>query len=110
MWARTLAGERVGLPRGGMAGGNLTALKLKGLTSPGRYGDGGGLWLQVRDAQHRSWLFRYTSLGKQRQMGLGPFPDVSLADARESASQCRAAVRLGTDPIEQRKLAKASVA
>ena len=82
----------------------LTALKVKALTRPGRYGDGGGLWLQVRDAEHRSWLFRYTgSGGKQRQMGLGPFPDVSLAEAREAAHRHRAAVRQNQDPIEDRE-------
>jgi integrase len=87
-------------------GGKLTALKLKALTSPGRYGDGDGLWLQVRDADHRSWLLRYTFGGKPRQMGLGPFPDMSLADAREAAREARAAVRKGLDPIEERKKAK----
>lgn len=91
-----------------MASGKLTALKLKALTRPGRYGDGAGLWLQVRDAQHRSWLFRYSIAGKPRQMGLGPFPDVPLADARETARQCRAAVRQGKDPIEERRSAKAA--
>ena len=44
--------------------GRLTAQKVKNLTSPGRYGDGDGLWLQVRDAKRRSWLFRYSSLGR----------------------------------------------
>ena len=90
-----------------MAGGKLTILKLKALTAPGRYGDGSGLWLQVRDAEHRSWLFRYISGGKHRQMGLGPFPDVSLAEAREAAHGYRAAVRQGQDPIEERRKAKA---
>jgi integrase len=91
-----------------MAGGKLTALKVKALTAPGRYGDGAGLWLQVRDAEHRSWLFRYTGSGRQRQMGLGPFPDVSLADAREAAHRCRTALRQGQDPIEGRRKAKAA--
>ena len=62
--------------------GRLTALRWKNLTEGGRYGDGDGLWLQVRDADHRSWLFRYTVGRKARQMGLGPLPDVSLAEAR----------------------------
>ena len=53
-----------------MAGEKLSALKAKSLNRPGRYGDGKGLWLQVRDAEHRSWLFRYVFAGKQRQMGL----------------------------------------
>ncbi len=39
-----------------MAANKLTALGVKRLTKPGRYGDGGGLWLQVRDAERRSWL------------------------------------------------------
>ena len=91
-----------------MAGGKLSPLKIKNLTAPGRYGDGGGLWLQVRDAQHRSWLFRYTAGRKQRQMGLGPFPDVSLAEAREAARESRGAVRRGIDPIENRKGARAA--
>jgi len=89
-------GDGAGMPR-------LTALKLKGLVKPGRYGDGGGLWLQVRDEEHRSWLFRFTAGGRQRQMGLGPFPDVGLADAREAARKCRALVREGVDPIEARR-------
>ncbi len=41
-------------------------------------------------------------------MGLGPFPDVALADAREAARQCRAAVRQGNDPIEDRRKAQAA--
>jgi integrase len=91
-----------------MAAGKLTALKVKALTKPGRYGDGAGLWLQVRDAEHRSWLFRYTGNGgKQRQMGLGPYPDVGLAEAREAAHKCRASIRQNLDPIEDRRKTKA---
>jgi hypothetical protein len=81
----------------------LNTLKMKSLTQPGRYGDGEGLWLQVRDAERRSWLFRYTLHGKARQMGLGAFPDVGLVEAREAARRCRALLREGADPIEQRR-------
>jgi integrase len=80
----------------------LSALKVRTLASPGRYGDGGNLWFQVRDADHRSWLFRYTLHGRARQMGLGPYPDVPLAEARECARTCRAQVRAGVDPIDHR--------
>ena len=90
-----------------MAGEKLSALKAKSLNRPGRYGDGKGLWLQVRDAEHRSWLFRYVFAGKQRQMGLGSFSDVSLAEAREAAQECRLLVRQGCDPIEDRRKKKA---
>jgi integrase len=85
--------------------GRLTALKIKGL-KPGRHGDGGGLWLQVRDAERRSWLFRYTLHGRAREMGLGPAGDVSLAEAREAARKCRAMLREGLDPLEQRRAAR----
>ncbi|WP_338664312.1 integrase arm-type DNA-binding domain-containing protein [Pararoseomonas sp. SCSIO 73927] len=86
--------------------GKLTALKAKALTVPGRYGDGDGLWLQVRDADRRSWLFRYTRHGRAREMGLGPFPDVGLADAREGAALCRQQLRQGQDPLEVRRAAQ----
>jgi hypothetical protein len=66
--------------------GKLNNLKAKN-AKPGRHGDGGGLWLQVRDAEHKSWLFRFTRHGKARQMGLGPFPDVTLVAAREAAQK-----------------------
>jgi integrase len=88
-----------------MPGGKLSALKVKALTAPGRHGDGAGLWLQVRDAERRSWLLRYAVGGKARQMGLGAFPQVSLAEAREAAQKARAAIRSGIDPIEARRQA-----
>jgi integrase len=86
-----------------MAVNKLTALGVKRLVHPGRHGDGGGLWLQVRSADQRSWLFRYALHGKTRQMGLGPLVDVPLAEAREAAGACRRLLREGTDPIEKRR-------
>ncbi len=64
--------------------------------------DGGGLYLQVKGGG-RSWLLRYMIDRKARYMGLGPFPDVSLADARGEAGQCRKLLRDGIDPIEARQ-------
>ncbi len=93
-----------------MAANKLTVLGVKRLTKPGRYGDGGGLWLQVRDAERRSWLFRYALHGKARQMGLGPLQDVSLAEAREAAATCRRLLREGMDPLEHRRAARAGAA
>jgi integrase len=88
--------------------GKLTALKVKSLVAPGRYGDGGGLWLQVRDGAHRSWLYRYTVAGKQRQMGLGSVGTVTLADARLAVAECRRLLQQGTDPIDSRAQRKAA--
>lgn len=83
--------------------GKLTQLRINRLGKPGRYGDGDGLWLQVRDMERRAWLFRYRRLGRARAMGLGPLTEVSLAEARDAASECRRLLRQGIDPIEQRR-------
>ena len=107
VWAEMVAGLAWAGGRG-VASGKLTALKVRSLTAPGRYGDGGGLWLQVRDAEHRSWLFRYTVSGKARQMGLGALADVPLAEARAAAAECRRQLGQNLDPIGRRAAAKAA--
>jgi integrase len=88
--------------KGSVLVGRLTALKVKSLVQPGRYGDGDGLWLQVRDAGRRSWLFRYTWHGRERQMGLGALNQISLADAREAAQAAAKLLREGKDPLGER--------
>ncbi|WP_296943849.1 Arm DNA-binding domain-containing protein [uncultured Massilia sp.] len=67
----------------------LSPLEVSKKTKPGYYGDGAGLWLQVSPTGSKSWIFRYTIAGKQREMGLGPFHAVSLAEARTKAKECR---------------------
>lgn len=67
------------------------------------YADGGGLYLQVSASGSKSWVFRYTVNGKKRDMGLGAFHAVSLAEARLEADKCRQSLRTGIDPIEARK-------
>jgi integrase len=84
----------------------LTALGVKRTVQPGRYGDGGGLWLQVRDAERRSWLFRYTLHGRAREMGLGALKDMTLAEARDAALASRKLLLSGLDPIEHRQEAR----
>lgn len=49
----------------------LSAILVKRLDKPGRYGDGGGLWLQVTPTKSKSWIYRYTLDGKAHEMGLG---------------------------------------
>jgi integrase len=74
---------------------------------PGRYGDGGGLWLQVSKTGTKAWLFRYQHAGKARAMGLGAFPDVSLVEAREQARYERQRLSQGLDPIAERHTRRA---
>jgi hypothetical protein len=78
----------------------LSAVKVAKLKTPGRYGDGLGLWLQVSQFGTKAWLFRYTRHGRARQMGLGPLHTVSLAEARERARQARQILLAGDDPLE----------
>jgi integrase len=77
----------------------LAALQLEKLTEPGLHLDGGGLYLRISTAGAKEWIFRY----KQRNMGLGSFPAVLLADARKAAAEVRDLLQIGVDPIEAGK-------
>jgi integrase len=82
---------------------SLSTLKIKKLKEPGRYADGGGLYLQISRWNTCSWIFRFERGGRERQMGLGPIDLVSLKDARERAWAARRLLLDGQDPIEARK-------
>jgi integrase len=81
----------------------LTARWVEGIKVPGRYGDGGGLWLQVTPTGTKSWLLRYMLNGRSRSMGLGPLDLISLAEARERARSARRRLLDKIDPIEARQ-------
>lgn len=84
----------------------LSSMAVKAMSPPGRYGDGGGLWLQVGPTGGKSWLFRFAMNGRARQMGVGAVDDVPLAEARQKAAECRRMVRDGLDPIDEREKEK----
>ncbi|MCC3304203.1 tyrosine-type recombinase/integrase [Sneathiella sp. HT1-7] len=84
----------------------LSAVQIKALSGRGRYADGGNLYFQISEFGTKAWIFRFTRNKKSRSMGLGPYPDISLAKAREMAQECREKVRNGLDPIEERKAAR----
>lgn len=85
----------------------LTVAKCKALQKPGLHGDGGGLYLGVKPGGGRSWYHRIVIRGKRREIGLGRFPDVSLAKARALAALNRATVAEGGDPLADRRREKA---
>lgn len=87
----------------------LSATFVAKKTEPGRYGDGGGLWLQIGPTGAKSWIFRYQMNGRARQMGLGSVDTFGLKEARERARAARQLVADGVDPIDakHRKLAAA---
>lgn len=80
---------------------SLNPLKAKNLHE-GKYADGQGLWLVKSDRTRGKWVLRVVIQGKRREMGLGRWPDVSIAEARELASEARRKARSGIDPISQR--------
>jgi integrase len=85
--------------------GKLSAAKIAklDLKKQAQYGDGRGLWLQVSAFGTRSWILRYMIAGRARVMGLGPYPEVTLAEARERAAGARKQIRDGIDPIDARR-------
>ena len=83
----------------------LNPMKAKSL-SPGKFADGQGLWLIKRSKQAGKWIVRLTVEGRRREMGLGSWPDVSLAEARAKALEARKLVRDGKDPVQNRRVAK----
>lgn len=87
----------------------LTARTVATRLDPGKYADGGGLYLIVTKSGTKNWSFFWRTKseqgkpGRRREMGLGSLNTVSLAKARELATTCRTLVADGIDPIEERK-------
>lgn len=83
----------------------LAPVEVKRLTTPGLYAVGGvaGLHLQVTKSGARSWILRATIGGKRRDLGLGGYPDVTLALAREKARDTREKIAQGIDPVAERQ-------
>ena len=81
----------------------LSATRVKALKEPGRYSDGGGLHLYISKARRKSWVLRITVDGRRRDIGLGGYPSISLARAREKAADNRAAVAEGRDPVAEKR-------
>lgn len=77
------------------------------LKKPGRHTDDTckGLHLWVKTNHKSSWVLRYTLYGKRRNMGLGPYPEISLKEARQRAIQARNDINKGVDPIDAKKCA-----
>jgi integrase len=87
----------------------LTSVRVNSLSEPGRYGDGNGLYLVVDPSGAKRWVLRTVIQGVRRDIGLGGLRLVSLAEARLKALEYRKLAREGGNPIEARRLAKATV-
>src|SRR5580704_5409024 len=74
-----------GFNRPAVAFSSARPVEVSKAKGPAVLHDGGGLYLRVSESGSKSWVFRFQIDGKRRDMGLGSFPDTSLADARNKA-------------------------
>src|ERR1019366_9924019 len=88
--------------------GKLSALKVKRVRKRGMYSDGNSLYLQISRGGTKSWVLRYKVNGKSRHLGLGPLHAISLAQARERATDARRLLADGRDPIEAKRASRAA--
>ncbi|UDF05639.1 Arm DNA-binding domain-containing protein [Asticcacaulis sp. AND118] len=58
---------------------------MDSLSQPGKYSDGNNLYLHVSRTGAKSWIFNYRWRQFRKEMGLGPYPAISLSDARQAA-------------------------
>ena len=87
----------------------LNARKVESAAA-GKHPDGGGLVLIVKDTGSKQWVFRFKHLKRETMMGLGSYPEISLAEARVRAAQGRLLLANGINPIEQGRAQQAEAA
>ncbi|MGJ5197035.1 tyrosine-type recombinase/integrase [Bradyrhizobium sp. HKCCYLRH1030] len=91
--------------------GKLKPLDVEREIRPGKYADGGGLYLIVKGATAKNWIYRYNKEGKERWLGLGSLKDVSLKDARLARDAARLRVKgdrstPGVDIVQEKRAAR----
>ena len=91
-------------------GNKLTKDDLAKLSDrPGRHGDGGGLYFRAIGERRAYFVYRYRIAGKEREISIGPYPEVSLAEARiKHAAFRKTVVSDKRDPVAEKRAAKVS--
>jgi integrase len=86
----------------------ITAKQIQAFVKgePKRHPIGSGLYLVVRNSATPYWMLRYSSNGKRKEMTLGQYPNLSLADAKADAAIKKREINLGSDPLIARKRVK----
>ena len=83
--------------------GKLTDRFISTLKEAGRHSDGANLYLNVSPTLKKTWLYMFRFNGKRREMSMGEYPHVTLAQARRKAFEARDQIKAGIDPLEARK-------
>ena len=86
----------------------LSAIEVKRIKTPGMHFVGGvaGLALQLKNSEAASWILRVRIGGQRKHIGLGGFPQVTLAEARGAAKNQLLLINSGIDPIAKKKIDK----
>jgi integrase len=86
----------------------LKALEVKRLNKPGLHAVGtvSGLCLSISNTGTKSWILRTKVGSSRKEIGLGPYPEIPLALAHERARKAKESVRVGIDPVEEKKASK----
>ncbi len=69
-----------------------------------------GLYMQITPKGGKTWILRAAMAGRRAEIGLGGFPTVTLAQARDKAREARDKIERGVDPMAERKAARAALA
>src|SRR6476659_9277988 len=85
----------------------LNSSKVNTLREPGLYSDGGCLHLRIAPGGSKQWVFRYSLGHRTRDYGVGPYPTLSLAEARDRAHALRKLLLDKIDPTEHRRQQRA---
>ncbi|MEM7637384.1 MAG: Arm DNA-binding domain-containing protein, partial [Pseudomonadota bacterium] len=85
-------------PSGRHRTSQLTVKAIEAVAKPGRYPDGDGLYLVADNKNAKRWLLRIIGQGRRRDIGLGSYKLISLAEARDMAREYRRDARAGLDP------------
>jgi integrase len=81
----------------------ISAAAVARLKKQGRYGVGDGVYLQISKWKTRAWVFRYERFGKTHYMGLGPYPLISMAQARAKGRDAQRMLLDGDDPLSAKR-------
>lgn len=88
---------------------SLKALQIRGFgpkEKTYRKTDSRGLYIEIRPNGSKLWFYKYRVDGREKRLGLGVWPDVSLGDARSKRDDARKVVQGGGDPLQDRKMEK----
>jgi integrase len=81
----------------------LTAVKVARTKAPGMYADGGSLYMRIAPGGSKQFVFRYIRGGRLHDMGIGPTHTISLAEARDRATEARKLLLDGIDPLTAKR-------